>query len=233
MTVTLSSKVRRPLAAAGGVAFLGAGALTVAPAWIRWHDTCGPGLDTEACVIVQDHRFDYLLPSEPWEPIGATPLLIGLAHVLLAVGLTLLFAVDRSPAWARLLQAVLVGSVLGVAIVTLASAALGHPIGCEWVGIPLLLSPLIVATLLVEQLAQDVADWVMPGWAWCGWAIVVVLANPLLQFVLTTILLGGYESYDTPPWDGLLSGAGFVVAGLIVLAGPARTVTRQRRPAQR
>jgi len=68
--------------------------------------------------------------------------------------------------------------------------------------------------------------------AWCAWAGALLLANPFFEFIVMPILVG-HQSYDTTPWDGLLTGSAFALAGLVVLGGLSRAVARRRVPAQR
>ncbi|WP_395726305.1 hypothetical protein [Nakamurella sp.] len=228
MTAVGAPTARR-LAAAGALAFMAAGALLIAASWSRWGVPCWPDLDSPACLTVQDHRFDYLLPTEPWTPLGRTAHLAGVAYLMLAVGMALVFAAARSAGWARGLQALLVGSALGIGLVTLASARAGEPIGFEWVILPWLLSPLLVATILVDIVSLSDDRAVLSDRAWCAWAGMLILAHPFLGLVLTMIAVD-YNPHDTTPWDGMLGGGAFVGAGLIVLTGLA---TRRRAPAQR
>lgn len=231
MTADGTSPTRR-LAFSGAAALVAAGALLMAASWTRWKGACGPGLDSVACLTVQDHRFDYVLPSEPAGSIGLTTLFAGAAYVLLAAGLALVFAAARSAVWARVLQGVLVGSALGTGLVTLLSAGAGHSIGYEWVIVPWLMGPLLIATILADIVSQGDDDAVMSDRAWCAWAGALVLAHPIIEFMLTPMMVR-YQSHDTTPWDGMVGGAAFVLAGLVVLGGLARTAARRRQSAQR
>ena len=49
-----------------------AAGLWAAAAFERWWPACRPGqLASQGCVLLQDHRYDYVAPSAPWEPVGA------------------------------------------------------------------------------------------------------------------------------------------------------------------
>lgn len=224
----------RPLAAAaaGGAALVGAGALVMGASWVRWGDSCGPGYDSAACLNAQDHRSDILATGNPWEPIGNSAVLAGIGYILLAVGLALTFAVLASPIWARAIQVMLVGSVLGLGVITLLSQRAGEAIGFEWLGVPWLLSPVLVSTALLGALMGGETGGVMSPWAWAVWGGVLILANPILEYILTTMVVG-YEPFDSTPWEGMISGGAFVAAGLLVLGGLARAAVRRRVPAQR
>lgn len=229
MTMTRSLRVNRILAGSGGVASVAAGALVIAASWVRWGDSCAPGFDSSACVNAQDHRSDILATGNPWEPIGNSAVLAGLGYVLLGVGLALVFAALPSPAWARVLQAMLAGSVLGVGAITLLSLPAGESIGFEWAGLPWLMSPILLPTVLVEGFMEGRPDAVMPPWAWGAWAGMLILAHPIVEYVLTAVVVG-YDPFDSTPWEGMISGGAFVGAGLIVLSC---VVVRRRVPAQR
>lgn len=227
--MTRSLRLNRMLAGSGGVASVGAGALVIAASWVRWGDSCGPGFDNTACIDAQDHRSEILALGNPWEPIGNSAELAGLGYVLLAVGLALAFAALPSPAWARVLQATLVGSVLGMGVITLLSLQAGESIGFEWVGLPWLMSPILLPTVLLEGFMDSRPDAVMPPWAWGTWAGLLILAHPVVEYILTAIVVG-YEPFDSTPWDGMISGGAFVGAGLFVFGW---AVARRRVPAHR
>lgn len=227
MTSFVSEVPARRSAAVGAGAFIGAGALLILASVVRWGAACGSGLDTPACLAAQDHLLDYLLPSEPWTPVGMTAVPAGLAYLLAAAGLALVFAAARSSGWARVLQAVLVGSVFGIGMVTLLSGAAGHPVGFGWVGLPWMLGPLLMASVLVDLLSQDSGRAVLSDRAWCAWVALLVAATPMVELVLTS-MLAGYSSHDTTPWDGVVSGGAFVLAGVVVLVGLVRTAARRR-----
>ena len=75
-------------------------------------------------------------------------------------------------------------------------------------------------------------DRVLSDRARCVWTGLLVLANPLVEFVLTPMLVGG-ASYDTAPWDGVVGADAFASAGVVGLIGLVRSAARGRAPAQR
>ncbi|MDD9204850.1 hypothetical protein PU560_00055, partial [Georgenia sp. 10Sc9-8] len=46
------------------------------------------GMESDRCQLIQDHRYDYELPAEPWVPIHGAAQLEGVSY--LALGLALL-----------------------------------------------------------------------------------------------------------------------------------------------
>lgn len=69
-------------------ALLGSAALMYAASWQRWSVACPWGSsDTAACTARQDHLYDFILPTDPWEPIGTSAQLAGASVVLGALAL--------------------------------------------------------------------------------------------------------------------------------------------------
>ena len=70
---------------------VGAGLLTATASWQRWWPTCRLGdFDAPACMRVQDHLYDFLLPADPWVPIGNATQLGAVALLLWALALFML-----------------------------------------------------------------------------------------------------------------------------------------------
>lgn len=201
------------------------GLLLVAAARERWGAVCLPWGDyeTHACLMRQDHRYDFLLPADPWDRVGEDATLAGVALLLLGVAAAgipvLLLGAGRArmPAWARAGgwagTALLSATFLGAGWVTLQAGLTGDaPAESPEYGIGWLLAwpaALVALALVGEALG-------LPGGRWRWLAVVLlVLSTPLATFLLVEPLAMGYMSYDTAPWTEAWSGV------LMVLAAPA------------
>lgn len=207
-----------------GAALVASGALMYAASWQRWAGACpwGQDQDTVACTVRQDHLYDFLLPTEPWRPVGSAAELAGASLLVLALALPFLTTAvagrrPGAPAVAALLVSTL--AVVDVGVATLRSGLTGEvvgPVGDDlslwlWLCLPLG----VLAVLAVRG----------RGWARVG-AILLVLGAPLVA-----AFSYGLGSFDTAPWweavSGILTGAG----GICVLAAAVRRPGRRRERA--
>jgi hypothetical protein len=178
-------------------------ALSFAAAWQRWGGVCrfGGDVDDPTCSPWQDHRFDALWPSEPWQPIGSMAQLLGLATVLLAVALVLVPTAlgRRLTAWQRV--SLVIGSLclLLLGSTTLASGIAGHAVelpGATAFGLVAAFGlPVFIVLALFTRGAQGSRAGLRGGLV--TWML--VLATPYFQVVLAP--LAGGSSYDTSPWS--------------------------------
>ena len=68
-----------------------AGVLQVGASVQRWWPACrSRDYETAACLRVQDHHFDFVLPQEGWVPLGHEAVLAGLSLLLIGTAVTLL-----------------------------------------------------------------------------------------------------------------------------------------------
>ncbi|MPV36337.1 hypothetical protein [Georgenia subflava] len=202
--------------------------------WARWH-VCVDGFDTAECLRVQDHLYDYWVPTAPWTPIEGAALNEGIS--LLALGLAI----------------VLLGWWAGGALTVRDGAWIGRKrLGVRLIGLPAAASWIWAGVLTarsgvtgeVNELGSLVGvgvsafgtaiSLVLAGLAWgveqVGSArvaarrmvvacVLLTLAHPLPELVLTGLV---YSSHDANPGDGLVRSAMLALCA-IALALPART----------
>ncbi len=194
----------------------GSGVLMILAARERWWPACRLGdFDAPDCLTLQDHRYDFLAPSEPWVPVGAAAQVGAGSMVLLS--LALLFLPWLLAGANRTAVTLPLGAGLAVALLTTAamtglSGLSGRVVerpGLEWVYWLWLLSPI---ALIVMVFASQNAD-PRPGMQWRLLVAVLVSAStPLGELFIAGALLG--LSYDTTPWSEAVSGVFLVAAGL-------------------
>lgn len=204
----------RGLRTTTGALLTGSGALMAAASWQRWAGVCGWGdVDSAGCLERQDHRYDVLAPSAPWEPVGIAPELAGASLLVLAVALLLLpWALTGrrpGPVSAVAVAGAAVGSA-AMGVTALGSGLSGEvvePVGGDvtiWVW--LLLTPVVLVHLAV--LAH--------GWRRTAAVLLVLGAPPVALFSYAV------GPYDARPWWEAVSGLLVVAAGACVVgAGPA------------
>lgn len=194
----------------------GSGVLMIMASRDRWWPVCRLGdFDAPDCLTLQDHRYDFLAPTEPWVPVGAAAQVGAGSMVLLSLALLLLpwlLGVAHRPAVRLFVGAVLAAPLLTLAVMTGRSGLSGRVVeglGLEWVYWLWILTPI---ALLHMVFASQNAD-PRPGMA--GRLLVVGLVSastPLGEFFIAGALLGA--SYDTTPWSEAVSGVFLVAAGL-------------------
>ena len=144
-----------------GGALLGAGVLLYAASWQRWADACPWPVGTTAeCGLRQDSRYEFLSPTEGWEPVGSAAQLAGVSTTALALVLALLplamtgHVRPRNPGWPWLVLSVVSAVLVGVATLRagLAGAVVEPPGAVLTVTVWLLLAPYVVGWLAVLAL---------------------------------------------------------------------------------
>ena len=217
-----------------GLLFLVAGGLSIAAARLRWGPACGDGFDTAPCVLIQDHRYDYLLPTEPWDPVPGAAEIAGVSYIVIGLAIALIFAAVRSAVWVRMLQALLVLSVLLLGVTTFLSGRAGVPIEpatavASWL-MPLWMvaAPMALVIMFTRWAVGPEDDGLLPALAWALWAGLLVLATPFPEYFIASLAVG-YTSHDTTPWTGAVSGVMVALAGIVLLAGVGWNSVRRRR----
>jgi hypothetical protein len=218
---------------ATSVLLASAGVLFVAAAWQRWWPACRRGgFDTDACVQLQSHEYDYLLVAEPWTPVGHAAELAGLALLLLAGAAALLpFVLLRG--WRlrfRLpLAAVPAASLALLGVQGLASGVTGRvesvpltwPAVVVWgFAVPVLLVLWVAAVLQSNPDRRTASGLVL--------AVVLIASTPLPVLLILGPIAVNYVSYDTAPWSEAVMAAPLALAALLVwpatAAAPAEAV---------
>lgn len=234
-----------PLITAAGVLFIVAGWLTIAADRLRWGAACAGSWDDRVCEGIQDHRYDYIAPMEQlpptggmvpeaeWVPIPGASQLAGVGMLVLALALLLTFVTMRSAVWIRCGQGLVVVAVATVGAVTLASGLLGRPLTGFNTVITMsflvwaLLGPVVLIFSALEAATDRRGTGPLGSRSWGAWAVTLAAATPLLSFVLAGVLSMGYLAYDSMPWAEAVTGALSVLAGLVVIAGVVRNLTRR------
>lgn len=201
-----------------------AGGFAVAAAQ-RWWPACPRGaFDSDACLRLQDHEFDYLYPSDPWTPVGTAAQDAGVATLLLAAAAVLLpLVLARRVRWVPLLVAGVVGAALTVVgLHQWTSGVTGQvqpqsaaaAAGFVW----LVVVPAVVlvwaarATSGARERSRRVRTWLL--------AAALVASTPLPVALLGPVVLL-YGSHDTTPWSEAVIAIPLVLAaGLVWVVSP-------------
>jgi hypothetical protein len=207
--------------AATSALLAGAGMLFVAAAWQRWWPECRRGaFDTDACVRLQSHEYDYLFVAEPWTPVGHAAELAGVALLLLA-GAAALLPVVVLPGWRlrfRLpLAAVPAASLALLGVQGLVSGVVGHVVSVPLTSAAAMVWGLGVPVLLVLWMAavlQSDPDR-RTGWGLLL-AVVLIASTPVFVFVALGPLVVQYVSYDAAPWSEAVMALPLFLAALLV-----------------
>ncbi len=201
----------RVLRAGAAVLLAASGALMYTASWQRWAGACPWGdVDSKLCSTRQDHLYDFVAPTAPWEPVGDAAQLAGWSLLVLALAYVLLpwapALTGRRPGVVS--AAALVGAVLAlgaVGVATLRSGLAGsvvHPISNDlalyvWIFVP---------PALLVRFAVAARGWPLAATIW------LVLATPLVAAF--SYALG---PYDAQPWWEAISGLLTATAGLCLL----------------
>jgi hypothetical protein len=208
------------------------GLLMIAASRERWWPACRLGdFESSRCLKMQDHRYDFLPPMDPWSPIGEAATLAGVSLVLLGVvagGLPLLLPVARHRRLVAALQVVVAVGLATVGLAAVASAAAGRPsweslaapAGLVWV----LVWP--VTVILTTAWSSRVA--VRPRLGLLG-AGLLVGSSPLPQLFFAPLFVS-YLSHDTSPWGEAVGGAFLVCAAVVLWLATAPVETKDGPP---
>ena len=204
------------------------GALMYAASWQRWAGACSwPDTEGALCTGRQDHLYDFVAPSAPWEPVGEAAQLAGASLLVLALALVLLpwALTGRRP---RVISTVvLAGAVLALAAVGVATLRSGLTGGVVQPGFPdlTLYVWLLVTPALLVRFAVAARGWALAA------AVCLVLGTPLVAAFSYAV-----GPYDAQPWWEAISGLLTAVAGLCLWGAAAfssRPRTRIGVPAER
>lgn len=186
------------------------GALMYAASWQRWAGACpwGDG-ESQLCSARQDHLYDFLPPTSPWEPVGTAAQLAGCSLLVLAVAFVVLpwALTGRRPgpsSAVALAISVVVTAIM--AMTTLQSGLTGRAAALPASDLVLYGWAFVPPALLVR--------WAVAarGWAMAA-AIFLVLGTPMAAALSYAI-----GPYDARPWWEGISGAFTVIGGACLLA---------------
>jgi hypothetical protein len=196
-----------------GVLLGGSGALMYAASWQRWRGACPWGdVDGALCTRRQDHRYDFVAPTAPWQPVGDAAQLAGWSLLVLALAFVLLpwALTGRRPGLVS--AAALVGAVLALAAVGVATVRSGlagtvvRPLSGDLALSVWLLAP----PVLLVRFAVAVRGWPLAAAVW------LVLATPLVAAFSYAV-----GPHDAQPWWEAISALLTATAGLCLLAAAA------------
>ncbi|GIG38752.1 hypothetical protein [Cellulomonas phragmiteti] len=196
---------------------LASATLFVAAAAQRWWPACPRGsFDSEECLRLQDHQFDYLVPSDPWTPVGNAAQYAGVAMLLLAGAAAVLPFLLMRTHWSRVPIAVVVAAAVAVpGAQTWASGVAGSAqpawaglaAGLVWgVGVP--------ALLIAWMVTRGRPD--RPRTVWTTALAGALIASTPVPAWLLGLMVAGYVSHDTAPWSEAGIAVPLVVAGVLV-----------------
>ncbi|MWV48262.1 hypothetical protein GRS96_03100 [Rathayibacter sp. VKM Ac-2803] len=170
---------------------------------------------------IEDHRFDYSFPADPWENVGSAAQLHGIGTILLALGVLAAHRAFTPRGRVAGLLALLVAVSFGLlGLHALVSGVLGAPTPLQNVGLQLVLSTIPAVALVALALL-----WATES-PFAAVAAVFLLGATLPGYLLAAFAIApmimNYQSYDTTPWTEAVVAASIAVAGLLVLvARPA------------
>ena len=161
--------------------------------------------------LVEDHRFDYLYPSDPWEPLGSTAHLAGAGFPLMGLAVLVMVvgtAVDRVLAIAVALSFAIPG------IHALVSGLIGVPTPAQHVVAWLTLVSFIGLVVLAVRTIRT--SWVT-SLAFVLLSAITITGYIVVAFVITPTITN-FQSFDTTPWTETIVAAFIALAGLAMLA---------------
>jgi hypothetical protein len=213
-------------------ALLASGGLMYAASWQRWSGSCAWRDELVACAeLRQDHLYDFILPSDPWEPIGTAPQLAGTSVILGAValpGLALAIRSERRPGPVTVLAVlVAVAAALDIGVATLRSGLDGVVVGPVTDDLALSLWLLAPLALLIR----------LGMVAWTSGRARVRTTVALVALLLGSPLVASFSyaigPYDAAPWWEAVMGVFTACGGLCVLATAVPRPQRRRERAPR
>ncbi|WP_244928296.1 hypothetical protein [Nocardioides sp. W7] len=203
----------RVLRVGAGLLMVACGALMYAASWQRWAGACAWGeADSALCTVRQDHRYDFLPPAAPWEPVGDAAELAGWSLLVLALAFVLLpwALTGRRPGVFAAMA--LVGAVLATAVVgaaTLRSGLAGSVVEATAHDLASFVWAFVPPALLI-RFAIDSRGWTLAA------AALLVLGTPLVAMFSYAV-----GPYDAQPWYEGISGLLTATAGLCLLGAAA------------
>lgn len=177
--------------------------------------------------LIEDHRFDYLYPSDPWESLGTTAQFSGAAFFLLALAILAMArgAVRHPRASDRVIASVVAGTFAVDGLHGVLSGVTGSPTIVQYVVDPLSLVSFIGLVVLAVR-------WFRSSWP-AAIASVLITAITLPGYIVVTFVIApgitNYQSFDTTPWSETIVAAFVALAALAMLiAASVATLARRR-----
>lgn len=210
----LSRATRTRLSLVAATALLGSAALQGAAARERW--VVVGGAWSREDVSIEDGRFDYVFPADPWENVGAAAQLYGAGLVLAAVAVFVLGVTVAGRAGADRLVTTAIAATFGLNGVHAAvSAVLGAPS-------PLAFVPLfsLLSTTAAIGLAVMAARWMRRA-PLTALALLLLIWLTMPGYLVASFQIApaimGYQSHDTTPGSEAVAAVATAAAGAMVL----------------
>lgn len=201
---------------------LSSGLLMVAASAERWWPACKPGaFDTDACLTLQDHLYDFVTVGEPWRSIGSAAQLAGASMLLLAAAMAVLPSMlSRKPRLLTWIPGILIAAGFALTGAQALLSGIADEV-VEWS------NPLVSTLTLVAYLwpVWGAAWWLIAvgganwrprnGWQY-GLAVTLILSTPVPLYIFVAPAVVNYVSHDTAPWTEAVGGWLLVVAAALV-----------------
>lgn len=212
--------------ALGATFLLLSAVLQVVASLERW--VVARGGDESTDMSIEDHRFDYIVPAEPWENVGAAAQWFGAGSLALAAGVVLLGLAGSRSAVRIALVVLAAGPFALAGIHAFASGLLGIPSALVVVVSSLLslgVQVIAVVALGVHTMRESRLR---------GLALVLVAGSTIAGLLVATFviapMIAGYQSYDTTPWSETVVAVWTAVPGIVAVA--AAVAAARRRPVE-
>lgn len=223
---------RRPLWLGGAIALLLA-ASSVIQFWAsfeRWI-VAWNSWDRDSA-WVEDHRFDYIAPSDPWEPIGDTALLFGIGYLLMVPAILALPLAARRLRWLGIVAAIVAAApFVYVGVHSAWSGRLGVPSPMadgDGMGF---MTRLATAGLVALIVLAIVLARTSRGWMTVALLIIPTTLWGYLVGSLTIAPLFWEVSYDTTRWSETVVAAWTAAAAIVTVVATVPP-QRPREPAE-
>jgi hypothetical protein len=185
-------------------------------------------------ISIEDHRFDYAFPADPWENVGTAAQVFGLGTVLLALGVlamakTVSSAGSPAGTWndgglEGMLVVVVAGSFAVTGLHALLSGVIGAPTPLQHLPLQLLFGVVGFAGLIILA-----GRWLRASWP-TALACLLLLGASLPGYVVAAFTIApaivGYQSHDTTPSTETIVAAWPALAGL-AMCGAAGWAARR------
>ena len=176
---------------------------------------------------IEDHLFDYVIPSDPWVSVGDAAALFGFGYLLIAASIVCIACASRRPR--RRSAAIIVTSAIAALPVVLfgahavLSGVLGMPSGFQQ--LLATYGALVFGVVQVAALIVLAALIVSRSWLWAV-ALLLLTGTSIAGYICASFVVApiivGYQSYDTTPWtEGVLAGS-TAAAAILVVVGALR-----------
>ena len=206
--------------------FLASALLQLVASLERWVSFSGARTDS----TIEDHRFDYYYPADPWENLGTTAQVFGVGLLLLALGiLALARAAGRDGDRAtRVLASVTAVSFALTGAHALASGLIGTPTALQYLPVQLLLSAVGFVGLIVLGVRFVRKSWL------ASVAFAMLLGSTLpgslpANFTIAPEIIT-YQSHDTTPFTETIVAISTAAAAVVLLVAVAVTHLTCRAP---